>query len=109
MSRLAQEHSIDRKTSLLRDRTSSARGQASAGIAPLTSLCCDTILADHAMADERQGAWSTRTAFDLRRTQTRTDLLFTMSDNTRPPHQAERRETLFTSGRASIPFAPHTT
>ncbi len=33
--------------------------------------------------DERQGAWSTRTAFSLRRTQTRNDLLFTMSDNTR--------------------------
>jgi hypothetical protein len=46
-----------------------------------------TILADHVTTDERQRAWSTRTAFSLRRTQTRNDLLFTMSDNTHPPQQ----------------------
>jgi hypothetical protein len=58
-------------------------------------LCRTTILADHVTADERQGAWSTRTAFDLRRTRTRNDLLFTMSDNTRPLPRAEARETFY--------------
>jgi hypothetical protein len=91
-----------RKTSLLRDRPDSARGQrhwqnAACAFPPRSTFRpnCE---------EWRQGAWSTRTAPGLRQRRTRSDLLFTMSDNTRLPTEREGRESLFTSGRAGGPF-----
>ena len=43
-----------------------------------------TTLSDRTAADKRQGAWSMRTVLDLHQGRARSDLLFTMSDNTRP-------------------------
>jgi hypothetical protein len=87
------ERDIDRKTSLLRDRPDSARGQASAG-----TRCQrhrrTTALADHRSTDERHSAGVRELHPACAEHRTRTDLLFTMSDNTRPSHETKVRETL---------------
>jgi hypothetical protein len=97
---LKSQDALIRKTSLLRDRPDCARGQA-AQAKRRSRFRRGTPFTEHATTDERQGAWSTRTAFDLRRTRPRSDLLFTMSDNTHPPQHAAGYEFLFPSGRAT--------
>ncbi len=94
---------IDRKTSLLRDRPDSARGQASASTTPLRTI----VVVTQSLRTMPQPMSATAPGVrELHSTsaeqQTRSDLLFTMSDNTRPPHEAEAREPSFTSGRAAI-------
>jgi hypothetical protein len=102
--RLLTTDSWNRKTSLLRDHTDGACGQANASKTPPPHERVRhrqvVTLADHDPANERQrrleyaNCIQQHTANDdwqCRRMQIRYDLLFTMSDNTRPP--LTRRQT----------------
>jgi hypothetical protein len=89
---------------LLRDRSNGTRGQAAPACTPL-ALPPRHDPCGSSDGGKTPGRWSMRTVLDLHQGRTRSDLLFTMSDNPRPPARPEERENpRFTSGRAKLHF-----
>ena len=82
-------HSWNRKTSLLRDRSNSARGQRHRQERH-PHFAAGQSLSDCTATIECEDAWSMRTVPDLHQGRTRSDLLFTMSNNTRTPGEPGR-------------------